>query len=680
MKDNQYDNVTYIKDNTSNYVSYRKEALYWIQQLSGNIWSDYNAHDPGITILEVLCYSLTELEYKLGFSITDILASNPNKPLDLDDNTLYTADKIFTTAPVTANDYRKILIDQIEDLNDVWIISTKERNEFDVHLVLNSRAKQTKEDIISNTRKILDENQSLGIHFREILIAKKKECTITLDIVIEKMGVPEKIIAEILFNLDSNLCNPTPNKYNLSELKSKGLNYHEIYDGPFLDNGIISELCTPKYNQNINIYKFKKLIADIKGVAIVEKFTIHYDNNSYTKSVPVEQFTLDINYLDSDINVYIGDEKVNYSLQSVTYHLSQHDIRRGMYNELPRIEKGRFRNIDNYISIKQDFPKIYFSNKNKSTKQFEGFLTPYENFFKQRLKEIGNFSDFFNINSKEQQPTTNNLSYLKTRNLVLDHLLLRFSITFSYSVLYYYSFDTEKEKWIHHQIKCKEKFLRNIRDITSKRHQFSLADISALEQELYLRLWILNPPKKPYYKSIDNYFEACNLHENNNLETILRTGMKYDEYEIKESLLNNNKFKVILNKQFDLGFYNSKKIIKIIRKHIKHYKKVNIQGEGFYIIPNYYVDNDDDSYLKLSVFFSGWSKRFQSDIFRKQVEVIVSELVPAHIQFKCFWLNYEKMKKFETAYFFWSEYHKVNEDSILTKNARSILKKVIKSL
>ncbi|NBQ69842.1 MAG: hypothetical protein EBU46_13880 [Nitrosomonadaceae bacterium] len=32
----------------------RKEAIGKVQELSGDIWTDYNLHDPGVTILEQL--------------------------------------------------------------------------------------------------------------------------------------------------------------------------------------------------------------------------------------------------------------------------------------------------------------------------------------------------------------------------------------------------------------------------------------------------------------------------------------------------------------------------------------------------------------------------------------------------------------------------------------------------
>ena len=49
----------------------RKEAFDKVQDLSGEIWTDYNTHDPGVTILEHLCYGLTDLSYRTGFEVPE---------------------------------------------------------------------------------------------------------------------------------------------------------------------------------------------------------------------------------------------------------------------------------------------------------------------------------------------------------------------------------------------------------------------------------------------------------------------------------------------------------------------------------------------------------------------------------------------------------------------------------
>jgi hypothetical protein len=36
----------------------RGESIRYLGDLTGKIWTDYNAHDPGITILEALLYAI----------------------------------------------------------------------------------------------------------------------------------------------------------------------------------------------------------------------------------------------------------------------------------------------------------------------------------------------------------------------------------------------------------------------------------------------------------------------------------------------------------------------------------------------------------------------------------------------------------------------------------------------
>jgi len=57
------------------YAWLRAEALELLGRLCGDQWSDFNSHDPGITILEQLCFALTELAYRSQWSIEDLIAS-----------------------------------------------------------------------------------------------------------------------------------------------------------------------------------------------------------------------------------------------------------------------------------------------------------------------------------------------------------------------------------------------------------------------------------------------------------------------------------------------------------------------------------------------------------------------------------------------------------------------------
>lgn len=52
----------------------RDRALATLQRLAGSTWTDHNTHDPGITVLEPLCYALTDLAYRGAYPVPDLMA------------------------------------------------------------------------------------------------------------------------------------------------------------------------------------------------------------------------------------------------------------------------------------------------------------------------------------------------------------------------------------------------------------------------------------------------------------------------------------------------------------------------------------------------------------------------------------------------------------------------------
>jgi len=94
-------------------------GLKHIQQLSSQIWTDYNYHDSGITILEFLCYALTDLSYRASLPIADLLASESNNAGEMNKQ-FFTARQILPNRALTLLDYRKLLID-IEGVKNAWV-------------------------------------------------------------------------------------------------------------------------------------------------------------------------------------------------------------------------------------------------------------------------------------------------------------------------------------------------------------------------------------------------------------------------------------------------------------------------------------------------------------------------------------------------------------------------------
>ena len=112
-------NLTIIKNRSlpeiMDYDWLRAKGIEYITQLSSKVWTDYNVHDPGITILEAICYNLTDCGYRSNFDMKDLLARLPDERK----KDFYTAREILTCNPVTVLDLKKYIIDQ-DGVQNAW--------------------------------------------------------------------------------------------------------------------------------------------------------------------------------------------------------------------------------------------------------------------------------------------------------------------------------------------------------------------------------------------------------------------------------------------------------------------------------------------------------------------------------------------------------------------------------
>ncbi|RPH32891.1 MAG: hypothetical protein EHM93_07545 [Bacteroidales bacterium] len=151
------DNIKISKEapeqKSQDYQFLREEGIKYIQEMAGKIWSDYNLHDPGITILEALCFAITDLGYRASYPINDIIAVKQNGSNTEDIKNFYTARQILHNAPLTKKDYRKLLIDtaiyvnsdkELLGVKNAWIDRSNEAETFFYADVKNSKLSYTK--------------------------------------------------------------------------------------------------------------------------------------------------------------------------------------------------------------------------------------------------------------------------------------------------------------------------------------------------------------------------------------------------------------------------------------------------------------------------------------------------------------------------------------------------------
>ena len=101
----------------------RREGIGYLQQAGSDHWTDYNTHDPGISILEALAYAITDLAYRTGFPIEDLLATAAVGASAADpypDQAFPSARRILTVNPTINEDFRRLLID-VDQVRNAWV-------------------------------------------------------------------------------------------------------------------------------------------------------------------------------------------------------------------------------------------------------------------------------------------------------------------------------------------------------------------------------------------------------------------------------------------------------------------------------------------------------------------------------------------------------------------------------
>jgi hypothetical protein len=102
------------------YDSLRQLGIDRITALSAAAWSNHNSPDPGIALLEAMAFAITDLGYRTAFPMADLLRRPDGTLGPAAETGLFPAHEVLTTAPITIDDHRRLLI-RIEGVRNAWL-------------------------------------------------------------------------------------------------------------------------------------------------------------------------------------------------------------------------------------------------------------------------------------------------------------------------------------------------------------------------------------------------------------------------------------------------------------------------------------------------------------------------------------------------------------------------------
>ena len=289
-----------------NFLELRQQGIELIQQLSGDVWTDYNLHDPGITILEQLCYAITDLSYRLSFDIQDLLAYNDDDAVS-GAQQFFTAREILSTNPVTILDYRKLLID-IDGVRNAWLeinplpfaalyydsqayqlafnpAQNRERVELTglYRVIIEKDDHVIEQDIPNLLQMVKDKlhaHRNLSEDFSIIEVLPTETVTIEAEIDIADNADADRVRASIYLVLNQFI-SPSIRFYSLQERLQAGLMPTDIFTGPVLAHGFIDDTELNNFDRRKVLYKsdIYSLLLSIDGVIAVRSLSLESDKS-----------------------------------------------------------------------------------------------------------------------------------------------------------------------------------------------------------------------------------------------------------------------------------------------------------------------------------------------------------------------------------------------------------------
>lgn len=423
-------------DNTSEVTDYstlRTTALDTVQEYAHDHWTDFNEHDPGVTIMEQFCYALTDLGYRTGFSMKDLLAAKTTKLTEKRyHNSFFSAKEIMVCSAVTINDYRKLLINCFDNVQNAWVTQQTSDSinikgfyniciEPDDELALDADGQKT---LVEQARTLLLANRNLCEDFASIEVLQPTRIGLSASITLREGANPFAVLARI-FYLTQNYFSPPVGFYSYSALIEEGYTTDEIFTGPLLANGFIKDEDLQDKITRVDVNDLLKSVLDLPEIELVQNFkfispdtgkeveSIELESSNFPQLItnisgddPRSQITLVIKGVETTITNQEDLDHELKMLRSATPNSTRHQKTDG-----PDIPIGEYRSLDDYDSIQNGFPPNYGigpagpppnanTGRKAQAKQLKGYLLFYDQMMANYLAQLNDAYKLFSFDTR----------------------------------------------------------------------------------------------------------------------------------------------------------------------------------------------------------------------------------------------------------------------------------------
>lgn len=444
---------------TQDFTALKNSALDFLKTHSGPQWTNFNPSDPGVTILDQVCFALTELGYCNDFPIEDILTTPKGNIATK--NQFYLPQTILTTSALTTDDYRKYIIDSTRDVQNAVVVICKGlkpymRFVYDVYLLVDDRLTQNQKiNICTAAYYNLCRSRNIGELFLQPQLLTALPFTIQGDIEIEgqvrlndTLGAINTAIRQYIF--------PVATQQGFDNLRQQGYGTSEVFEGPLLVNGWFTPQTLGVKKTSTTATELMNVISKVKGVGQVSQLTLWVDGKAETK-IDISPNQLPVLDLNASLSAGL---KITYNGQQVTANspvtlvykpqgIKTGDVYLDMVQQKDHEKSGKYRDIASYYSIQNTFPSIFAigadatvgSSKNYAsaqTRQLKGYLTLFDQVLANQFAQLAAVRNLFSFKNSLTADPTDIAEYYSTMNAVQRTYPEYPAPYISFSPTYYY--------------------------------------------------------------------------------------------------------------------------------------------------------------------------------------------------------------------------------------------------
>ena len=272
-----------------NYQALVEEGTRLVQQLSGELWTNFNYSDPGVTILEQLCYALTELSYRAGFPVPDLLGAPGSGAIALPHQGLHAAWDILPVSAVTTDDLRRLLLDRVPEAANVWLTPLAARDAGGVAGLYRLDVLPRRADCSCDApaeavlpARLLDHYASERALCEDVAacvvlapLATRLQATVLLN----QFSDPDAVLAQLLFAVGMVLA-PEPRRTSLAEQRQADRTSAEIFHGPLLLQGFVGADQLTPLPRCVRVGAVLEAMASVPGVLAVDALTVYVQGHA----------------------------------------------------------------------------------------------------------------------------------------------------------------------------------------------------------------------------------------------------------------------------------------------------------------------------------------------------------------------------------------------------------------